>query len=238
MGRNNGIKSHCKNDNIILMSKLHVDSVTKSFDDRKILQDIYIGCETGQVVGLLGRNGTGKSTLLKIIFGTERGDNQFIKYDHTILKNISDRKNRISYLPQNLFLPKYIKIKNLIPLFCNPKNTELLFTSEFIQPFLHQKPKNLSTGEQRIIETLMIIYSEADFILLDEPFHSISPKITEELKKYVRQESARKGFIISDHNFKDVLDISDQILLLSEGHLKQIQDLSELQRYNYLPKSI
>ncbi|THV59955.1 ATP-binding cassette domain-containing protein [Chryseobacterium candidae] len=220
------------------MSKLHVDSVTKSFNERKILQDIYIGCETGQITGLLGRNGSGKSTLLKIIFGIEHGNTQFIRYDHTILKTISDRKNRIAYLPQDLFLPKYVKIKNLIPLFCNQKNTELLFTSEFIQPFLHEKPKNLSKGEQRIIETLMIIYSEAHFILLDEPFHSLSPKFTEELKKNILRESAHKGFIISDHNFKDVLDISERIFLLSDGHLKQIQDLSELQRYNYLPKSI
>ncbi|WP_343659277.1 ATP-binding cassette domain-containing protein [Chryseobacterium sp.] len=220
------------------MSKLHVDSITKSFNERKILQDIYIGCETGQVIGLLGRNGSGKSTLLKIISGIEHGDTQFIRCDNKILRTIPDRKNRISYLPQDLFLPKYIKIKNLIPLFCNQRNTELLFTSEFVQPFLHEKPKNLSKGEQRIIETLMIIYSEADFILLDEPFHSLSPKVTEELKKNIHQESAYKGFIISDHNFKDVMDISGLIYLLSEGHLKQIKDLSELQRYNYIPKSI
>ncbi|MBO9690161.1 ATP-binding cassette domain-containing protein [Chryseobacterium sp.] len=220
------------------MSKLHVDSITKSFNERKILQDIYIGCETGQVIGLLGRNGSGKSTLLKIISGIEHGDTQFIRCDNKILRTIPDRKNRISYLPQDLFLPKYIKIKNLIPLFCNQRNTELLFTSEFVQPFLHEKPKNLSKGEQRIIETLMIIYSQADFILLDEPFHSLSPKVTEELKKNIHQESAYKGFIISDHNFKDVMDISGLIYLLSEGHLKQIKDLSELQRYNYIPKSI
>lgn len=220
------------------MSRLHVDSVTKSFNERKILQDIYIGCETGQIIGLLGRNGSGKSTLLKIIFGTVYSDNQFIKYDNTILKNISDRKNRISYLPQDLFLPKNIKIKNLVPLFCNQRNTELLFNSKFVQPFLHEKPKNISKGEQRIIESLLIIYSEADFILLDEPFHSLSPKVNEELKKNILQESAHKGFIISDHNFKDVLDISELIYLLSDGHLKQIQDLNELQRYNYLPKSI
>lgn len=220
------------------MSILHVDSVTKSFNERKILQDIYIGCETGQVIGLLGRNGSGKSTLLKIIFGTEYGDTQFIKYDNTILKTISDRKSRIAYLPQDLFLPNYIKIKNLIPLFCNQKNTELLFTSEFVQPFLHEKPKNLSKGEQRIIETLMVIYSEAHFILLDEPFHSLSPRVTEKIKKNILQESAQKGFLISDHNFKDVLDISERIYLLSDGHLKQIQDFKELQRYNYLPKSI
>lgn len=220
------------------MSKLHVDSVTKSFHERKILQDVYIGCETGQVVGLLGRNGSGKSTLLKIIFGVINGDTQFIKCDNKVLKSISDRKNRISYLPQDLFLPKYETVKNLIPLFCNKENTNLLFALELIQPFLHEKIKNISKGEQRIIETLMIIYSETDFVLLDEPFHSLSPKVCEELKKIIRQQSKYKGFIISDHNYQDVLNISDHLHLLSDGHLKQIQDFKELQRYNYLPKSI
>lgn len=213
------------------MSKLHIDSVTKSFNERKILQDIYIECETGQITGLLGRNGSGKSTLLKIIFG-------IIRCDEKVLKNRSDRKNRISYLPQNLFLPKYETVKRLIPLFCNKENTDLLFSSELIYPFLHEKPKNLSKGEQRLIETLMIIHSEADFVLLDEPFHSLSPIVYEELKKTIRQQSNDKGFIISDHNYQNVLDISDSIYLLSDGHLKQIQDFKELQRYNYLPKSI
>lgn len=220
------------------MSKLHIDSVTKSFNERKILQDIYIECEAGQITGLLGRNGSGKSTLLKIIFGIIRCDTQFIRCDEKVLKNRSDRKNRISYLPQNLFLPKYETVKRLIPLFCNKENTDLLFSSELIYPFLHEKPKNLSKGEQRLIETLMIIHSEADFVLLDEPFHSLSPIVYEELKKTIRQQSNDKGFIISDHNYQNVLDISDSIYLLSDGHLKQIQDFKELQRYNYLPKSI
>ncbi|WP_454047035.1 ATP-binding cassette domain-containing protein [Chryseobacterium sp. Marseille-Q8038] len=220
------------------MSKLHVDSVTKSFNERKILQDVYIECETGQITGLLGRNGSGKSTLLKIIFGVISGDTQFIKCGNKVLKSISDRKNRISYLPQDLFLPKYETVKNLIPFFCNKENTNLLFALEFIQPFLHEKIKNISKGEQRIIESLMITYSETDFVLLDEPFHSLSPKVCEELKKIIRQQSKYKGFIISDHNYQDVLDISDHLYLLSDGHLKQIQDFKELQRYNYLPKSI
>lgn len=220
------------------MSKLHIDSITKSFKDNNILRDIYLGCETGKIIGILGRNGTGKSTLLKIIFGTVSSDTQFIRYNDKVLKSTSDRKNRIAYLPQDIFLPKYNTIKTLIPLFCNKKNTDLLLTSDLIRPFLSEKPKNLSRGEQRIIEALMIIYSEADFVLLDEPFHSLSPKISAALKAAIIEQSAYKGFIISDHNYQEVLDISHQIFLLREGYLKQIQDLNELQRYNYLPKSI
>ncbi|MCX8525449.1 ATP-binding cassette domain-containing protein [Chryseobacterium formosus] len=220
------------------MSKLHIDSITKSFGEKDILKDIYLQLETGKIAGLLGRNGCGKSTLFHIIFGTIKGDTQFIKFNNEILKNQSDRRNKIAYLPQNTFLPKNIKIKNLIKLFCNKENVDAISELNPIQPFLNETPKTLSGGELRIIETLLIIYSKAEFILLDEPFHSLSPKIIAELKTIIKQQTENKGFIISDHQYHDVLDISDDIFLLSDGYLRPIEDLKELKRFNYLPKNI
>lgn len=215
------------------MSKLHIDSITKSFGEK----DIYFSCEAGNISGLLGRNGSGKSTLFQIIFGTIKGDTQYIKFNDIILKNQSDRKNRIAYLPQHSFLPKNIKIKNLIDLFCDKENNVKISQSKFIQPFLNETPNTLSGGEFRIVEVLLIIYSKAEFILLDEPFHSLSPKTVTEIKTIIKQQTD-KGFIISDHQYHDVLDISDNIFLLSDTHLKPIKDLTELKRFNYLPTTI
>lgn len=219
------------------MSKLHIDSITKSFGKKDILKDIYLSCETGNICGLLGRNGSGKSTLFQIIFGTIKGDTQYIKFNDIILKNQSDRKNRIAYLPQHSFLPKNIKIKNLIDLLCAKENNAKISQSKFIQPFLNETPNTLSGGELRIVEVLLIIYSRAEFILLDEPFHSLSPKTVTEIKTIIKQQTD-KGFIISDHQYHDVLDISDNIFLLSDTHLKPIKDLTELKRFNYLPTTI
>ncbi len=219
------------------MSKLHIDSITKSFGEKDILKDIYLSCETGNICGLLGRNGSGKSTLFQIIFGTIKGDTQYIKLNDIILKNQSDRKNRIAYLPQHSFLPKNIKIKNLIDLFCAKENNAKITQSKFIQPFLNETPNTLSGGELRIVEVLLIIYSKAEFILLDEPFHSLSPKTVTEIKTIIKQQTD-KGFIVSDHQYHDVLDISDNIFLLSDTHLKPIKDLTELKRFNYLPTTI
>jgi len=219
------------------MSKLHIDSITRSFGEKDILKDIYLSCETGTISGLLGRNGSGKSTLFQIIFGTIKGETSYIKLNNTILKDQSDRKNRIAYLPQYSFLPKNIKIRKLIDLFCNKENSSKISRSEFIQPFLNETPNTLSGGELRIVEVLLIIYSKAEFLLLDEPFHSLSPKVVTEIKTIIKQQTD-KGFIISDHQYHDVLDISDDIFLLSDGHLKPIKDLTELKRFNYLPKNI
>ena len=220
------------------MSKLHIDSLTKSFNGKTTLRDIYLGCETGKITGILGRNGTGKSTLLKIIFGTIKGDHQYIRVDDKILQNQWDRKNKIAYLPQHFFLPKGIKIKNLIPIFCNKENSEKLTELDLIKPLLNETSRNLSGGEKKIIEALLIIFSASKFILLDEPFNGLSPKMTHEMQKLIKEQSKEKGIIISDHRYQEVLDISDEIYLLSDSHLKPIKDLKELQRYNYLPKNI
>lgn len=220
------------------MKKLHADSITKSFGTTKILQDVFISCETGKISGILGPSGGGKSTLLQIIFGTVKGDTQFIRYDDIVLKSLSDRKNRIVYLPQRTsFLPKNIKIRNLIPLFCNGENTEKLNQLDLMKPFLEETTRHLSGGEKRIVETLIILYSDADFILLDEPFSGISPKLCDEMERIIKGQSPHKGIIISDHNYESVFGMADDVYLLSQTYLRKIKDFEELRRFNYLPKS-
>lgn len=108
------------------MSRLHIDSITKSFGNKEILRDIYLSLETGKTAGLLGRNGSGKSTLFQIIFGSLKGKTQYIKFNETVLQKQSDRKNRIAYLPQHSFLPKNVKIKNLIQVFCDKESAKKL----------------------------------------------------------------------------------------------------------------
>ncbi|WP_288460706.1 ATP-binding cassette domain-containing protein [uncultured Chryseobacterium sp.] len=219
------------------MSRLHIDSVTKSFNEKKILRDIYIGCETGKIIGLLGRNGTGKSTLLQIIFGTEKGDSQFIRVDDKVLQNQMDRKGRIAYLPQHSFLPRGVKIKKLISLFCNKENADQLFELNLLKPFLNETSGSLSGGEKKIIEVILVLYSDSKFVLLDEPFNALSPKMIVEIQKMIKDQSRQKGIIISDHRYKEVLDVSDEIYLLSDCYLSQIKDLKELQDKGYLPIS-
>ena len=220
------------------MSKLHIDSITKSYGSKKILQDIYLTCETGQIVAILGGIGSGKSMLLQIIFGTMKGDSQFIKFNDEILTKQSDRRNKIAYLPQSPIFPKDIRIKNLIPLFCNPENTRKLYQSDLIRPLLNRTTRNLSGGERKLLEVLTVIHSEAEFILLEQPYSGLSPILTEKVMKMIKEISQEKGFIISDFMTEFALELSNEIYLLHDGILKQIKDLTELQQHYYLPKSI
>lgn len=220
------------------MSKLHIDSVTKSYSSRTILKDIYLSCETGKIVALIGGIGSGKSTLLQIIFGTVKGDSQFIKFNDQVLTKQSDRKNKIAYLPQTQMFPKDIKIKNLISLFCNEANAQKLFHSDLIQPLLSRTMRNLSGGEKRLVEVVTIIHSDTDFILLEEPYSGLSPILKEKIMNMIMELSQEKGFIISDFNLEEAIKISDEFYLLSNTYLKQMKDLKELQQHYYLPKNI
>ncbi len=133
------------------MSKLHIDSLTKSYDNKVILSDIFLSCEKGEIKGLIGRNGSGKSTLLKIIFGTVRAESRFVRIGEKIIRNISDGRNLINYLPQDNFLPNNVKIKTLITLFLPKEILEkiyCLFNNEHIKPLLGKHNQDLSGGEK------------------------------------------------------------------------------------------
>lgn len=216
------------------MSKLQIDSIRKSFGSKTILQDVYLSCEKGEIVGLLGRNGTGKSTIFKIAFGLMKAESSFVRIGNKVMQNQFDRKGKLAYLSQNPFLPKNIRIKNLISLFCNNENTLILENYPFIKPFLNSKPRELSGGEQRIIEILLIIFSESEFAMLDEPFHSLSPKVIEEIKKLIKEKTSEKGFMISDHLYQDVMEISNRMYLLSETSIKSVSNSEDLKFYKYL----
>jgi lipopolysaccharide export system ATP-binding protein len=81
---------------------------------------------------------------------------------------------------------------------------------------------------------MMIIHSRADFILLDEPFTHISPIQADEFKPVIRACAKRKGIIVTDHQYRNILEVSDKVILLKDGHTKHITDNDELITYGYI----
>lgn len=218
------------------MSYLHIDSVVKYYKSRKILRNIYLSCSTGDIIGLLGSNGSGKSTLLKIVFGVLNSESKFVKIDDKILKDVYGRRNLINYLPQDSFLPKNIKVARLIGLFCDKEGRDQLLKNDIIKPFLPKKSNSLSGGEKRLVEVFMLLHTKAKFILLDEPFNGISPIYRNHIKMMIQEKSKTKGFIITDHDYRNILDVSNRIEFLHEGRLQEIEQLQDLVKLGYLNK--
>ncbi|MGC4130125.1 MAG: ATP-binding cassette domain-containing protein [Bergeyella sp.] len=216
------------------MSIIQIDSISKSFGGKTILQDVFLQCKTGEIAGILGRNGSGKSTLFQIVTCALKAGHKFVKIDEKLIRSSFDTLGNINYLPQFHFLPSHLKIKTSLSAYVSGDNREKLFENPHISPFLNAKPKELSGGELRIIEVLMLIYSSSKFTILDEPFHSLSPKVTEEIKLSIKENLPDKGFIISDHQYNHITELSDALYLLSETSLKLVKDRSDLKFYGYI----
>ena len=215
------------------MSRLYVDSINKSYNNRVILSDVFLSCEIGEVKGLIGRNGCGKSTLLKIIFGVENAENRFVKIDGSLIKNTSDCKGLLSYLPQKHFLPNGVNISKIINLFLEKKYREKLLSNKFIIPLLNRTSQELSGGERRIVEILLLIHSNSKFILLDEPFNGVSPILKEYISECILEAKKEKGIIITDHDYENVLKLADTISFLKDGYLRTIKEKSQLVELGY-----
>jgi ABC-type multidrug transport system ATPase subunit len=214
---------------------LEVDSVQYSIGQRKVLSNIYFKLEVGQVIGILGRNGCGKTSLLKIVFGTLAANSINVRID-----GVQHRKpftsGKISLLPQSSFLPPNIQVSKAIDLFAGIGNdAESLKNDERISRILLSKVKELSGGLRRYLEIGLILSLKSQFVLLDEPFAEIDPIFREKIKAWIIGSKKTKGIIVSDHDHHNILAMSDKVALLTQGKLVKIEGPSELKDYNYLP---
>lgn len=214
--------------------QLSISAISHSFGTKKILENIGFECRTGNITGLFGRNGCGKSTLLNILFGTLNPVSGSIRINGEILRNNITRK-QIGYSHQEIFLPQNISVRNVIPLyFPDGAEQNKIFYSPGIHNMETTKVGNLSLGEQRYLQFLLIIHLNHPFVLLDEPFSMVEPVYREIIKEKIRELQVVKGFIITDHYYKDVLDIASKKLLMASGKIIPVNDEYDLAAAGYL----
>jgi lipopolysaccharide export system ATP-binding protein len=218
-----------------MSSLLEVDSVRKEFGTNQVLTDISLRCRTGDIIGLLGRNGSGKSTLLKIIFGTLYTDYKFIRIDGSILSQPFKTKNTIAYLNQDNFLPKNLTVKQVVKIYSDNLDQKSFFEDDVLSKVLNTKIRNLSGGESRYLEVKLLLTLDTLFVLLDEPFNGISPLHTELIKKIITDSSIKKGIILTDHDYRNVLDVANKYYLLFDGGLKPVKTEQDLIDWGYIP---
>lgn len=212
---------------------LKIDSVFLKFRDKEILRGGYLEVMDKEVVGILGRNGCGKSCFLKILIGHLQPQFAHIELNGVKVDNLYRTKITINYLPQHEFHPKHLKVKDLVNYYDIDK--PFFYTQyPFIKDFNDKKFELLSGGMKRILEVLLLLESPAKFTILDEPFSHIMPIYVDLVKETIKRVKQRKGIIITDHKYKHILDISDKLHLLKEGIFHQISDKSELAEKGYV----
>ena len=203
---------------------LEIDSVIKNFGTWQLLSDVYLRINTGDVIGLFGRNGTGKSVLMQIIFGTMKADRKFIRLDGCkILPAPYRHSGTIAFLPQQGYLPKHQKMKQLVRYYLDTDVVSDFYKDdEVAQSCMDRRVSQLSGGERRYLEAKLLLLGDTKFVLLD--------KLIELIKKH----SVNKGIVISDHNYGKVLEVVNRLTLIREGVLLELTDKRGLVEQGYL----
>lgn len=215
------------------MNLFEVDNIELSFDGKEILKAIYFKAEKGKITGVLGKNGCGKTSLLRIIFGELIPNNKLIRIDKVPYLKSLYKYNFIKYLPQFGFIPKNISVKKSFDLFQVALDD---FKKDFPEFTIDNNAKfeAFSGGETRLLETYLTLKTKSKIVLLDEPFSFIAPIYIEKVKEIIMLEKLHKIIVITDHFYKDILEISDSIYFLKDGYSKLIKTPEELIELNYI----
>ncbi len=215
------------------MATLSAVKLRKTYGSKIAVADISLSLSSGEIVGLLGANGAGKTTSFYMIVGLLKVDSGHTELDGKDLTrspmHIRARAG-IGYLPQEASVFRKLSVENNIkailelrPELNKTKRqallTELLeeFSLTHIRTTLGER---LSGGERRRLEIARALATEPSFILLDEPFAGVDPISVNDIKKEIRDLAQRNiGVLITDHQVRETLDICDRAYIVHEGEI-------------------
>jgi lipopolysaccharide export system ATP-binding protein len=211
---------------------IKAESISRSINSKPLFKNISFELPNKRITGLLGANGAGKTSLFKALAGLTKVDQGTLSFFGNNLNsmNLEERSNAgLNYVPQenSLFddltlvenLEAVIELKYSTVSEKKSLQTQALIKTMKLEQRADTKAKFLSGGEKRKTEILRSILLDAKFILLDEPFAGVDPISVEEIIKMLKDFKKEIGIFISDHNFRDVMNVCDEIILLNQGEV-------------------
>ena len=226
---------------------IEIKNITKTVGEKVILDDISLTIESGSFVVLIGPSGCGKTTTLKLLNKLIEPTSGEIYIDGQPISKedpIKLRRN-IGYVIQNIGLFPHLTIKEnieLIPKLKGEKsekeisqNTERLIKMVGLDPdeFLYKYPTELSGGQQQRIGVIRAIATDADIILMDEPFSALDPITRTQLQEwlYGLQQDLKKTIIFVTHDMDEALKLADKICIMKGGKIQQFDTAENLLKH-------
>src|SRR5664280_2041497 len=205
------------------MSKLETEKISKTYRGRRVVDDVSVFVQQGEVVGLLGPNGAGKTTSFYMIVGLISPDSGRILVDDkdiTGLPMYQRARRGISYLPQEASVFRKLTVEeNLMAILETlpmrsrerRKTMKQLIEQLGLEKVRRSHGYMLSGGERRRVEIARSLVISPSFLLLDEPFSGIDPLTVIDIQKIiVRLKESGIGVLVTDHNVRETLQVTDR----------------------------
>ena len=210
---------------------LECENLSKNYGSVKALDNLTLKIESGKIVGLLGPNGHGKTTLIKTLSGLLSKDKGKVLIDG---KRIGvGTKKIVSYLPERSYLSPEMKIKEVVSFFqefyedFDAKKADAMLGELSLDK--ESKLKSLSKGNREKVQLIMVMSRKAKLYLLDEPMGGVDPAARDYiLNTIISNYSEDATVIISTHLIQDVEQILDEVVFLKEGKVMLHSDVDEL----------
>jgi ABC-2 type transport system ATP-binding protein len=223
---------------LIWMLIVEFESVSKSFAEKNVIEDISFSVRQGEIFGLLGPNGAGKTTVIRLLLDILKPDIGKIRVFGVPLS--STAKDKIGYLPEERGLYKKIKILDILVYLAQLKgisgkqaqlNAEYLLKSLELYEYRGKKVDELSKGMQQKIQFLSAIIHDPELVILDEPFSGLDPLSTKAVKDRILElKHAGRTVFLSTHMMEQAQALCDRILMLNKGKRVLYGTVDEIRR--------
>lgn len=212
---------------------LQIRDLHKSYGSHPVLEGVSFSIPRGKIVGLLGPNGCGKSTIMKMISGLLPADNGSILIDGHTPGLVS--KSIVSYLPERTYLNDWMKVSEVLQFFSDFYADFDLERAQQMLADLHLSPntrlKTMSKGTKEKVQLILVMSRRAQLYLLDEPIGGVDPAAREYiLNTILKNFDESSSILITTHLIQDVEAIFDQVLFLNQGKIVVDGEVDEIRQ--------
>ena len=212
------------------MDVLTVEHLTKKIGNKTILEDVSLNLKRGQIIGLVGANGAGKTSLMKVILGySSYQDGTF-----RIIEN-KNKKSNVGALIENPGIYPFMSGYDNLKLLNETKNThdiDTIVSQLDMDDYIHNKAKTYSLGMKQKLGIAIAFLNQPQLIILDEPMNGLDPKAVRDVRELIVKK-AKEGFtfLISSHILSELVKITNSILIINKGKLVTETTEEELNQY-------
>ena len=225
---------------------IRIENIHKAFGKNQVLKGVDLEIPSGGVTAVLGPNGSGKTTILKILLGLVKPDSGHVYWKEPIRFGDFQYRNKIGYLPQIARFPENLRIRELFAMIADirqqPCDLQSLINDFKLGPFLDEKLAHLSGGTRQKVNTILTFMFDNDLFILDEPTAGLDPVAMIKLKKVIQQRCDQgKTVLFTTHIMSLVEDLADRIVFLLDGKIYfqgSLQELRQLHGEHKIEKAI